>query len=185
MKKVFTVILFTALVSLTGCNSQTPTVNNVNPEPTKTEEAPAVNLSEIEATTDEGSLASTALISFFDLLSTQKYDQALALFAPKDGWETLENTSPEEEKTDKAKVLANYCQAMGTCLKAAVLETKKGTDDEYLLTVQFQNTDGTTFILGPCCGATEKEMPSKDKFEYVVKKINGNFTVLTPPVYKP
>jgi hypothetical protein len=40
-------------------------------------------------------------------------------------------------------------------------------------------------VLGPCCGATEEEMPPQDEFVFKVKKINGEFKVITVPVYIP
>jgi len=137
---------------------------------------------------DESEMAKTALVTFFDYLSKNEFEKALSLFSlddPTNSWEGLESFSLPEERNNKAKVLENYCKATGTCLKAKVLEVKKATDDEYNLVVQFLNKDSSIYVFGPCCGATEETMPSKDKFDYKVKKINNTFKVLTAPLYRP
>lgn len=137
---------------------------------------------------DESEMAKNTLVAFFDYLSKNEFEKALGLFSlddPSNSWEGLESFSLPEERNNKAKVLENYCKATGTCLKAKVLEVKKGTGDNYDLVVQFLNIDGSIYVFGPCCGATEETMPSKNKFDYKVKKINNAFKVSTAPLYRP
>jgi hypothetical protein len=141
---------------------------------------------------DESEMAKNTLVAFFDYLSKNEFEKALGLFSPDDNtdiggfsWEGLADFSLPAERNNKAKVLENYCKATGTCLKAKVLEVKKGTGDNYDLVVQFLNADGSVFVKGPCCGATEETMPSTSKFDFKVKKINNAFKVLTNPVYIP
>ena len=138
---------------------------------------------------DELMRAEETLVSFFAYLSNQDFEKALSLFElsddPANSWEGLEIFSLPEDRNDKTKVLKNYCQATGTCLKARVIETKKEYNDTYNLVVQFQNADDSVFVLGPCCGATEEEMPPQDKFNFKVKKINNVFKVATAPIYVP
>lgn len=59
------------------------------------------------------------------------------------------------------------------------------TNDTYNFLVQFIKKNNDIFVLGPCCWASEEEMPPKDKFNFKVKKINNSFKVITPPVYVP
>lgn len=132
---------------------------------------------------DEETVKET-LISFFDNLKNGEFEKALAIFE-LDDWQVIDTFSPPEERDNKAKVLENYCKAVGTCLKANVLEIKKEKSGEYNLVVQFEREDGSIFVLGPCCGETEETMPPQDKFDFKVKKIDGVFKVLTPPVYVP
>ena len=62
--------------------------------------------------------------------------------------------------------------------------TKKG--DEFTFIVEFNNPDGNLFVRGPCCGTTETEQPPVSKFEFAVQKMmDGQFKVMTPPVYVP
>jgi hypothetical protein len=44
-------------------------------------------------------------------------------------------------------------------------------------TVEFTNDDGSLFVLGPCCGATEMEMSPKTQFVYTVKRVKDKFLV--------
>ena len=56
----------------------------------------------------------------------------------------------------------------------------------FTFTVTFRNRDGSTFVLGPCCGADATEMPPVSEFEYHVELTNsGDFRVLDLPVYVP
>jgi hypothetical protein len=163
--KVFIVLL--AVFFMTGCE-KTP-------------------LNQSKNTVEDTVVAQNTLIAFFNYLNDDKFDKAVELFEPTgiDSWEWLANFSPEEERDNKPLVLKNYCLATQTCLKANVLNIKKQTENDYILSVQFIKKDNNTFVLGPCCGATEEEMPSMDKFDYNVKKVNNLFKVATPPVYVP
>ena len=143
---------------------------------------------QITSIKSEPAKAEEALVSFFMHLNNQDFEKALVLFelnGSTSSWEWLENFSLPEDRNDKAKVLQRYCEATGTCLQAEVIEIKKEAADSYNLLVQFQKTDGNTFVLGPCCGASEEEMPPQDKFEFKVKKIDGEFKVITAPIYVP
>lgn len=138
--------------------------------------------------TAESEMAAEALILFFDYLSQNEFEKALTLLSlegPEDTWQWLANFSLPEDRDDQAKILENYCQATGTCLKAKVLSTQINENNEYDLVVQFINQDQSTFVFGPCCGESEETMPSKDKFDFKVKKINNKYMVLTPPLYRP
>lgn len=197
MKKYLLITAFLLLgVTLSGCSNPSSSENT-----TKTDQEKKIDKQEIgqpkkqnesnKTTTsiqDESAKAVEVLVSFFAYLSNQNFEKALTLFElddPANSWEGLENFSLPEDRNNKAKVLNNYCEATGTCLKAKIIETKKENDDTYNLVVQFQNTNGSIFVLGPCCGATEEEMPSRDKFDFKVKKINNLFKVTTAPVYRP
>jgi hypothetical protein len=121
-----------------------------------------------------------ALVSFFDALSTGQFENAVEFFDFEGHGEWVYSSSD-----DPAQILEDYCAATGTCLRAEVLATNEVNGDEYTLTVQFFNSDGSIYIAGPCCGATEEEMPSQDTFEFTVKKIDGVFKVTTAPLYRP
>lgn len=140
----------------------------------------------ISVSVDESEMAKNTLISFFDYLSKNEFEKALTLLNLDEGeWEGLSIFSLPEERSNKAKVLETYCQAVGTCLRAEVLDVKKEMSDEYSLVVQFLNKDGSIYVFGPCCGATEETMPSKKEFDYKVKKIDDIFKVETAPLYRP
>jgi hypothetical protein len=68
----------------------------------------------------------------------------------------------------------------------ADLVTEKMVDQEtYEFQVEFIWRDGTLFKFGPCCGATEAEMPPVWQFPYIVKKVHGEFRVMEGPVMLP
>lgn len=173
MKKTLLIICFIFLgLTLSGCNNISQNENTNQ------------NIQE----KDGFKKAELALVSFFSYLSDQKFEKALTLFELEDStnsWEGLESFSLPEDRNNKAKVIERYCEATRTCLKAKVIETKKETSDTYNLLVQFLNIDGSIFVLWPCCGASEQEMPSQDKFNFKVKKINNIFKVTTAPIYVP
>ncbi len=134
---------------------------------------------------DEAVIAQNTLTSFFDNLNKQNFVKALEYFTTdKEIWESLNIYNPERE-TDHDDIIENYCQATLTCLPVNNIESTKISGDEYQYKVQFYKNDGSVFVLWPCCGATEEEMPPKDTFEYTVKKINDTFKVITPPLYVP
>jgi hypothetical protein len=183
MKKTLLPSLFVGIILIfSGCGQNVPEKQPVDTQASSIEQESNQQSEEIEQpTTAEG-----ALITFFDYLSKNEFAKASKLFSSDEAdWESLKVYSPIEETSNKAKVLENYCKATLTCLKAKVLDVKEVANGEYNLVVQFLNNDGTTYIFGPCCGATEKEKPSKDKFDYTVKKINSMFKVITPPLYRP
>ena len=85
------------------------------------------------------------------------------------------------------KLLANACEINGhKCLLARIAIFKELRGDKYVFQVEFSNPDGSLFVLGPCCGANETEMPPVSQFEYTVTKIaEGEFVVMNLPPYVP
>lgn len=139
------------------------------------------------AKTNDANIAKNTLLAFFDFLKNEKFDKAVELYEPTelDSWEWLENFSPAEEKNNKALVLKNYCRATGTCLTANILDVKQNNENEFIVSVKFLQNDGEIFVLGPCCGSTEEEMPPLSEFDFRVHKKGDLFKVSTPPVYVP
>lgn len=134
---------------------------------------------------NETIVAQDTLISFFNNLNEGKFTEALDYFTTDEKtWEELDIYNPDKE-TDHADIIENYCQATLTCLPASIVRSTKVNDNEYNYQIQFRKEDGNIFVLGPCCGATEEEMPPKDTFDFTVKKIDGTFKVITPPLYIP
>ena len=68
--------------------------------------------------------------------------------------------------------------------KKATFQELRG--DTYIFQVEFNNPDGSLFVRGPCCGATETGMPSVSEFEFRVgRDVEGQFLVLDTPPYVP
>jgi hypothetical protein len=130
-------------------------------------------------------LARESLINYFDFLNRGEYSKALRYHGGD--LEVLQIWSPELEPTNHAALIEAACRASGwQCLKIKeILSEEQVSPNEFKFTVEFAKPDGTTFVLGPCCGATEEEMPSTSEFEYYVQKDGREFRVMTPPVYIP
>lgn len=151
--------------------SPTITINNqITTEPTQT--------NDLES-------AKNTLLTYFTLLNDKKYSVAVQYHGS--GFEYIQNWNPDIDKNDYPKLLEMGCIKNGLqCLEISkVLSEKIVSPTEFLFEVQFANDNGTLFMQKQCCGATEQQMPTKDSFEFTVKKINGNFIITTQPVYIP
>jgi len=126
------------------------------------------------------------LLQFFDHLHTGRYEEAVNLYAGD--YQLLVDQNPETDPSDHVALMKNACLYNGyQCLmiKLAGIE-RKPSPDEYVFGVQFQNEDGSPFVLGPCCGASETEQPPVSFFEIrVLKNAEGEFRILDMPPYMP
>lgn len=162
------VVLFFAVV-LIGCLPQ-PTVL---PPPTQT------------------SLPSTAyeayevLSDFLILLHTKKYDEAVPLYGGE--YEQLQIFNTEIDPTEHAALWAWACDnQLLQCLETRSISFGMLKGDSYIFQVEFSNPDGSLFVLGPCCGANETEMPPVSQFEYTVSRnAEHRFVVMNTPPYVP
>jgi hypothetical protein len=71
----------------------------------------------------------------------------------------------------------NYFKLSVILLVIRLTEEKIIAKDGFEFVVEFVWIDGTLFKLGPCCGATEAEMPPVWQFPFMVRKIDGSFKV--------
>ena len=164
MKKIVGMICI--FILLAGCMPQTQ-----SPTPTS-----------LPSTASE---AHGVLIKFFDLLNSKQYAEADAFYGGD--YEQLQIFSSDTDVTDHAKLWADACQLAGLqCLKVRSATFKKLQGDTYIFQVEFSNPDGSLFVLGPCCGANETEMPPISQFEYhVARAATGTFRVMDLPPYTP
>ncbi len=149
--------------------------------------APAVTLSATGGLTQdlEQEQAYRTLIDFFDRLHAGDYEQAAELYGGS--YETLIYWNPTIPAEDHLALWKNGCEINGmVCLKVhqAILQ-EQSAPGEFQFIVEFENEDGTRFTLGPCCGASETEMPPKWEFPYTVKRVGDQFLVMDLPVSTP
>lgn len=158
-------LLIVAIV-LAGCAPQTPT-----PAPTS-----------LPSTTDE---AQEVLIRFFDLLNAKQYDEADLLYGG--GYDQLQVFNPSSDPADHGALWSWSCEFAGLqCLKVRAATFKNLQGGTVVFQVEFSNPDGSLFVLGPCCGANETEMPPVSQFEYrVTRGSDGIFKVMDLPPYVP
>src|SRR5258707_2895179 len=119
--------------------------------------------------------AQEALIKFFDLLNSKQYADADVLYGGD--YEQLKIFSSDTKPADHAKLWADACQLAGLqCLKVRTATLKNQQGDTYVFQVEFSNTDGSLFVLGPCCGSNATDMPTVSQYEYkVTRNANGKF----------
>jgi hypothetical protein len=133
-----------------------------------------------------GPRAQAVAVDFYSALSQGAYDQAALLYGGS--YEMLQGFNPEIDPTDQVKLLGAGCEFNGLmCLPVLDLSFVEVNDQqEYVFEVTFANPDGSQFILGPCCGATEEEMPPMSEFPgRVACQRDGACLVLDLPPYVP
>ncbi len=129
--------------------------------------------------------AQQTLIEFFALLNAGKYAEADALYGGT--YENIHDNNPYVDLADHAQLLENACEINGySCLLVRSATFKELRGDTYVFQVEFSNPDGSLFVLGPCCGGNETDMPPISQFEYAVtRNAAGKFLVMKEPVAGP
>ncbi len=129
--------------------------------------------------------ASAALQSYFQSLSEGRYADAVNLYGGS--YEGLSGFNPDVSLQEHDRLFELGCTVNGLqCLKLnEILQSTKLDDDTYQFMVTFTGRDGQVFVLGPCCGADETQMPPVSQFTYTVKRVDGRFKVMELPVYVP
>lgn len=191
MRVLFRYIVLSILVALTlaGCGT-TPPATGAAATPTG-EPTPAAEPTPDPAETPEPrpiatdlDLAREALIGYFAALNEGRYADAAELFGGS--LEYPISVNPDVDPGDPAALLEAACTRQLQCLRVlSVVEEQAVSDSEFRFLVEFQNADGELFVLGPCCGATEAEMPPVSQFLYTVIKDGDSFRVQELPVYVP
>src|SRR5215204_3576947 len=143
---------------------------------------------QIPASTSLPSTASEAqevLIKFFDLLNSKQYAEADTLYGGDYEQLQIFSSDTDPAPSGHAKLWADACQLAGLqCLKVRSATFKNLQGDTYIFQVEFSNPDGSLFVLGPCCGATETEMPPVSQFQFtVVRNTEGGLVVMNTSPY--
>jgi len=168
MPKRTLVTFLILLVTLTSCSSPLPSITT-----------------SLETDSDEV-IARRVLSDYFRLLSIGEYHQAASLYAGSYDW--LISNNPSVSPTDHAGLFEYGCSFNGLqCLESrTIIQDQSITLDEFVFLVEFDAADGSLFVLGPCCGATETEQSPVSRFQFHVSKLaDGSFGVADLPVYVP
>lgn len=125
------------------------------------------------------------LIDFLTRLHTKKYAEAAPLYGGE--YEALQVFNPEIDPNDRVGLWTWVCEnQLLQCLEVRSTEFLHQEGDTYIFQVEFNNPDGSLFVLGPCCGANETEMPPVSQFEFtVIRNEDGKFVVMNTPPYVP
>jgi len=131
--------------------------------------------------------ARQTLVDFFSLLGNGEYGEAVERHADDaEFYDTARMNNADVDPNDRVALMEAACTYQLRCLEILnVVNDEQVSDTEFLFVVEFENPDGTLFVLGPCCGADETEMPPVSQFEYRVEKVDSEFLVHGSPVYVP
>ncbi len=133
--------------------------------------------------------ARQTLIDFFSLLSNGDYEGAVLRFADDaetDFYATALRNNVDVDPASPAALMEAVCTYQLRCMEILnVVSGQQVSETDFVFTVEFANPDGTLFVLGPCCGSNETEMPPVSQFEYRVEKAGSEFLVHGSPVYVP
>jgi len=122
--------------------------------------------------------AQTTLVNFFSYLNSEQYKEAANLY----GWGHDDDPGHNLQAwagANNIETLKNYCEAVGTCFKVKVLTGTKTSDGEYTFMVQFLTGEGKVYEYSPVVG-----VEATTDFNFKVKKINNQFRVINPPLYR-
>jgi hypothetical protein len=141
---------------------------------------------EMQAPADQD-LALQSLVDFFGHLSAGRYQKASQLYGGP--YELLIHYNPALDPQDHAALLRDACTVNGfQCLqvRTARLHRTAASGAEFQFRVEFSTPDGGLFVRGPCCGASETDMPPQSDFLYTVTMSkDGEYRVQDLPVYVP
>jgi hypothetical protein len=119
--------------------------------------------------------AREALYAYFDLLHNGRYAEAVSYYGGD--YEVLKEWNPAVDRNDHATLFRNGCEVNGLqCLAIKVIDSEQEiSEGECRFTIEFIADDGGTFV----------SEPSVKRFDYAVKKVDGQFLVQELPVYVP
>ncbi len=139
----------------------------------------------LEALPSEQARAREALQSYFEALHSGDYSQAAGFV--DGGLDVVADMNPSIAISDTAALLRAACTGNGfQCLAVRrIVSEREIVPGTYRFDVEFENADGRLFVRGPCCGASETEMPSQSVFAYDVVLSGEAFKVQQLPVYVP
>jgi hypothetical protein len=129
--------------------------------------------------------AQEVLVEFLTLLHTKNYPEAATLYGGD--YEALQVFNPGIDPDNTAALWEWVCDnQLLQCLEVRSTAFNELIGDSYVFQVEFNNPDGSLFVLGPCCGANETEMPPVSQFEFTVsRRTVGEFVVMNTPPYVP
>ncbi len=196
-------VLATALLGCQQSGLAAPT--ETPPQPTRTAQAtptltasasPATPTATLQATppttpTAEPTLdpveqeAANTLRDFLTQLHFRRYTEAAPLYGGS--YEDLTGLlRPDAGSMEPAALWQKTCdEYFLQCLLPKDVSLDTRTETSIGFRVSFLNPDGSTFTLGPCCGASEADMPPRSEFPYEVLVSEGQYLVLGTPPYVP
>ncbi len=130
--------------------------------------------------------AQAALETFITLLNAEDYTGAAQWYGGD--YLVLQDQHWNIDPLDHAGLFHNACQITGyRCYKLKrIVSAQIAGPGHFTFEVEFQNPDGSLWVMGPCCGGDATRFPPKSRFTYdVVLDCQGRYWVLDLPIYIP
>jgi len=143
---------------------------------------PALTSTSLPSTASE---AHEVLVNFLTSLNTKNYADAVPLYGGE--YDQLHVFNPELDPSDHIALWTWACgNQLLQCLEVRSATFKELRGDSYVFQVEFNNPDGSLFVLGPCCGANLTDMPPVSQFDYTISRnAEHRFVVMNTPPYMP
>ena len=135
---------------------------------------------------NDAQIATDRLLRFLSDLHEGRYERAAALYGGT--YDTMIDHNPSLNPADHASLMRNACGINGAqCLEVENAQlASQPAPGQFTFSVQFQQQDGSLYVRGPCCGASETDDPPQSVFLLTVSKTpDGSFLVLDMPPYSP
>lgn len=148
---------------------------NLQTSPTHTPASPSSDID----------LARAAVTQYFDDLHLRNYQAGADAFGGD--LQMLIDFNADVDPNKPALLIETACSRQLQCLPLReIVYATQVNPSTFEFRITFSNPDGSLFVLGPCCGATETEMPPVSEFPCnVIKTPDGRFKVMCLPVYVP
>ncbi len=192
------VIGLTLALAVSACGTARLTrLPSASPPPTEAPLPVSPSPMGLGATAPRPASPRDALVAFFAAISNGDYRTAGSLYGygVNEAQELVDivlgwrdgDPAWRADPNDFAAVLEKVCTGGFLCLplRSIVSETRiSPTETEFV--VELTGPDGELFVLGPCCGATETEMPPRRQFTYMVTRDEtGSYRVKWSPILEP
>ena len=147
---------------------------------------PTVEPVAVSPAAEDSSKAIAAFRSYFNHLAAGDYEGASLLYGGS--YDALRDSNPTVDPDDFQTLFMNACEINGfKCLPVnEVVEARQVSPGEFKISASFLEGDGQVFVRGPCCGASEQDLPPESVFEFrVMLNDVRQYTVMDLPVYVP
>ncbi len=131
-------------------------------------------------------IARQVMTQFFADLNNAQYEDAALHYGGS--YEELQYFNPDVDAADKVTLLKAGCEVNGLLCMQLMTAEQVSVEGGLIFhfKVSYRAPDGTEFVLGPCCGASETEMPPVRYFDVTVRCNNDDVClVLDLPPYVP
>ncbi|GAB4473016.1 MAG: hypothetical protein Kow0088_07990 [Anaerolineales bacterium] len=130
--------------------------------------------------------AKQALVAYFEALKSGDYRAVVELYGGS--YDVLKDMNQDISPDDHFALWARACEQNGFVCDLQIknwVNAAQLSPEEFRLTVELQNPDGTLFVLGPCCGAEVENFPPLTQFDFVIRRDGEIFLVQSLPVFVP